>query len=448
VAITATSMLLYTSVSVLRWWHFDLDSFDLLIYHQVVWELSRFDAPAVSLLGEANYFGDHFSPILALFAPLYWVAATPLVLLVGQAALIASSIPAIYLYARGRVSEVAAVVLCVAYAQSWGVWAAVDSAVHEVAFAVPLLAWAICFADRKRWLPMYACLAALLLVKEDLGLVVAALGLVLALRGERRRGLAVAAAGLTAVALINEVVMPALNPSGWSPRDAALYRDYGSSVGAAALHLATHPGDLLSGLVDHDQKPRLVGLLLGAFAGLPLLSSLSLLAVPLIAERLLANDTNLWGPSYQYSLVPMVILAMAAADGVAVLTRLSHGRRLVPEALACSAAAIALVSAAVFPVGRLGHPRYWTASRSDHAARAAVTEIPRGASVAGEWAMLAHLAPRRQMFLVQQVSTRSPRYLILRRSRLALARQAPYQLVAHFADVRVYRRATGNTLGT
>jgi uncharacterized membrane protein len=40
-AITAVSMLLYASVSVLRWWHFDLDSFDLPIYHQVVWELSR-----------------------------------------------------------------------------------------------------------------------------------------------------------------------------------------------------------------------------------------------------------------------------------------------------------------------------------------------------------------------------------------------------------------------
>jgi uncharacterized membrane protein len=447
-AITAASMLLYASVSVLRWWHFDLDSFDLPIYHQVVWELSRLHAPAVSVLGEENYFGDHFSPILAVFAPLYWAAPSPVVLLVGQTVLIAASIPAVYLYARRRVSERAALILCVAYAQSWGVWAAVDSAVHEVAFAVPLLAWAICFADRRQWRPTYACLAGLILVKEDFGLVVAAFGLLLALRGERRRGVLVAAAGLTAAAVINELVMPALNPSGWSPRDAALYREYGSSVGAAALHLATHPGDLLSSLVDDDQKLRLVALLLGAFAALPLLSSLSLVAVPLVAERLLANDPNLWGPSYQYSLVPMVVLVMAAADGAAMLTRLSRGRRLVPEALVICAAAIALVSAAVFPLSRLAHPGYWKSSQSDETARAAVRVVPGRVSVAGDWATLSHLGPRRDMFLASQVSTRSPRYVIARRSAPGLARKAPYRLVVRFDDVRVYRRASGTNLGT
>lgn len=446
-AITASSMLLYTAVSILPWWHFDLDSYDLPIYHQVVWGLSRFHAPAVSLLGEGNYFGDHFSPILALFAPLYWISATPSMLLVAQAVLVASSIPAIYLYARRRVSELASVVLCLAYAQSWGVWAAVSSAAHEVAFAAPLLAWAICLADRERWAGAYACLAGLLLVKEDLGLAVAAVGVVLVLRGERRRGLLVAAGGLLALAVVNELVMPALNPGGWSARDAALYNNYGDSVSGAALHLATHPAALVSGLVDDGQKLRLVALLLGAFAGLPLLSSLSLVAVPLVAERLLANDPNLWAPSYHYSLVPMVVLAMAAADGTARLVRLSRGRRLVPEALACCSVAIALVSAIVFPVGRLAHRTYWTPSNADRAARAAVAKVPDRASVAGDWAMLAHLPPRRQMLLPQQAGSRPPEYMIVRR-RAAFRQHGSYRLVAQFADVYVYRRARARTLHT
>ena len=66
--LTVVSLFLYSAISVLRWLHFDLDSYDLPVYHQIVWHLSRFEPPAVSVLGEATYFGDHFSPILQLFA--------------------------------------------------------------------------------------------------------------------------------------------------------------------------------------------------------------------------------------------------------------------------------------------------------------------------------------------------------------------------------------------
>jgi uncharacterized membrane protein len=441
-AITTASLLLYVAISVLRWWHFDLDSFDLPIYHQIVWHLSRFEAPAVSILGEANYFGDHFSPILALFAPLYAVAPSPVVLMAGQAALIAAAIPAVYLYARRRVPEVVALLICIAFSQSWGVWAAIDSAVHEVAFAVPLIAWGVYFADGRRWVPMYACLSALLLVKEDLGLVVATFGVVLALRGERRHGALVAVAGLAALVIVNAVLMPAFNPHGWSPRDAALYAQYGDSLGSAALHLATHPGALIGGLVDDSQKLRLVALMLGAYVGLPLLSPLTLLAVPLVAERLLAGDPNLWAPQYQYSLIPMVILAMASADGTELLLRWARGRRAIPYLLPACAATISLVSAIAFPVNRLLHSGYWTRSPADHAALLATRVVPDNASVAADWGVLAHVPPRDAMYLLGQVPPRAPAFVVARGRGVGAGR---YELFGRFPGVAVYRRRSAGT---
>src|SRR4051794_7804872 len=172
VALTIGSFALYLAHSLLRWWRFDLDSYDLPGYHQLVWHLSQFDIPAVSTFHDANYFGDHFSPILVLWAPLYWITPSAVMLLIGQAALVAASIPFVFEFARTRVSDLCALLLAIAYAQSWGVWAAIDSAAHEVAFAAPLTAAAILFADRRRWGALYVTLAALVLVKEDFGLVV------------------------------------------------------------------------------------------------------------------------------------------------------------------------------------------------------------------------------------------------------------------------------------
>ena len=439
-AITVVSLFLYSAIAVLRWWHFDLDSYDLSIYHQVIWHLSRFQAPAVTVVGEANYFGDHFSPILMLFAPAYWLVSSPVALLIGQALLIAASIPAVYLYARRRMPEFAAVLLCLAYAQSWGVWAAIDSAVHEVAFAAPLLAWGICLADARRWIPAYACFAALLLVKEDLGLVVAAFGVVLALRGERWRGCAVAVAALAGFVLVNEVLMPAFGPGGWSLRDAKLYGAYGDSAGSALTHLARHPGVAVAAMTDDPQKLRLVTLLLAAFAGLSLLSPLVLLVVPQVVERLLANDPNLWGPSYQYSLVPMVILALAAADGISLLTRSQRVPRVVPAVLAVCSALIAVVSAAVFPLSRLVHPGYWNASRADDQTRTALSVVPDDAGVAADWSSLAHLSPRAGMFVPGQIAARRPRYVVLRGDQLPGALRHAYELVRQVGPASVYRK--------
>jgi len=46
----------------------------LAIYDQAIWHLSRFERPASSIRGLPSVFGDHFHPIIALFAPLFWVA--------------------------------------------------------------------------------------------------------------------------------------------------------------------------------------------------------------------------------------------------------------------------------------------------------------------------------------------------------------------------------------
>ena len=80
--------------------------YDLGIFDQAVRAYSHFQAPIVPLKGaDYNIFGDHFHPIIAVLAPLYWLWDNPHMLLIAQAVLIAASIPVVYRFARRRAGD-------------------------------------------------------------------------------------------------------------------------------------------------------------------------------------------------------------------------------------------------------------------------------------------------------------------------------------------------------
>ena len=128
--------------------------------------------------------GDHWSPIVAALAPFYWLYGGPQTLLVAQGITFAAAIPLIWMFARSRRAALRAGVAAAvgyfaaaAYALSWPVAEAVAFGFHEVAF-VPVLTAAF-FERMQAGRPRAALLAAaaLLLVKEDMGLLVAGFGL-------------------------------------------------------------------------------------------------------------------------------------------------------------------------------------------------------------------------------------------------------------------------------
>src|SRR5260221_577042 len=86
---------------------FQTTSYDLVIFDQAVRSYAHFH-PGISIVkGVHNFFGpnfsilgDHWSPILASLAPLYWIHNSPVTLLVAQAALFALAIPPLWVFTR------------------------------------------------------------------------------------------------------------------------------------------------------------------------------------------------------------------------------------------------------------------------------------------------------------------------------------------------------------
>lgn len=76
-------------------------SFDLGIFEQIVRSYAHGHLPVSEIKGpDFPILGDHFSPILALVAPVYRLWPSPMALLVVQAALIAASVLPLTLWAR------------------------------------------------------------------------------------------------------------------------------------------------------------------------------------------------------------------------------------------------------------------------------------------------------------------------------------------------------------
>ncbi len=402
--------------------HVHLQSgFDLAIFDQAVWHYSRFEAPFSSIKGE-NLLGDHFHPLVALLAPLYWAWSDPRMLLIAQGVLVGASIIPVFVFARRRMGAVAAYLAAAAYGMFWGLQVGVLFDFHEVAFAPLLIALAILLSDLERWRLLWLDVILLLLVKEDLSILVAFFGLLLLWRGHRRHGLLLALLGVGWYALVTGVLIPHFNAhhdfTYWS------YSQLGPTPAAAASAVLRAPWRLVTVGLSPAVKAHTIIALFAPFLFLSLGSRWVLLAVPLLAERFLSSNANLWGTHYHYSMAIAPVVAMSAIAGAAnlrglVARRWPRGRvqQLLPVALAGAM----LLTGAVYTIhhsrvdsvpSRLRYSSFYPTPPYAPAAYRALAHLPAAASLTTVNATLSH-ASRRPDIVALAPGSSPTRYLLV-----------------------------------
>jgi uncharacterized membrane protein len=378
--IALAAFAVYTTISVFRYLRLDPGSWDLGIYTQYVRQIAHLHAPVVTIRGPGfNLLGDHFQPIVALVAPFFRLFPTPVTLLVAQALLTAVSVMPVCRAARARLGTGVSRVIGAAYGLSWGLQQMIVFDFHEIAFAVPLLACSLSALVRRRPRAAAAWALPLVFVKEDQGLTVAAIGLVMiAAAAWARRGrdrLAGPQASLWSFWAVPAAISDHKPPGkragdGASERagDGAGERDHPGLVGAAgergahawvwagavlvlwglgcsvlaiaviiphfnpAHHytywsdggvLAPGGGHLSAGRLlaqfarGGAEKLGTTAMVLVPVAFLALRSPLVTIAVPGLALRFLATDSHFWGTRFHYSATLMPIVFVAAIDGLA-----------------------------------------------------------------------------------------------------------------------------------
>lgn len=393
-ALAAGVAIAYSVYGLFRHRHFGSSAYDLGIFDQVVWHLSRLEPPASSVRGYGNMLGEHFSPIVALLAPLYWIVPGAETLIVAQAVLLALSVIPVFVYVRRRLPAGAAYGLSTAYALFWGMQRAAAFDFHEFAFAPLLVATAILAIDDERWGLFWTSAIGLIAVKEDLIPLVGGLGVLLMIRHRVRQGLAAIAVSCIAFALVVGVVIPALSESG----------QFGYTSTYAAV--IDRPWRIPIVLVTPAIKLRTTVLLFAPFAFLPALSPLALLIPPLAVERFLSAAPNHWGTVFHYWAPIAPVLAMGAADGFARVTLWlrSRGREAwLPVIRRVWIGACIVLSATLpghQPLLRLVRPTHYQASVTERTGLDAVAMIPDDATVVAQAAVVPHLSNRDQIFML------------------------------------------------
>jgi uncharacterized membrane protein len=394
----------FSALAVLRHEAFNSGRFDLGNMTQVVWstvhghplQMTDLDGEQISRLAA------HTDLLLAAFAPLWLLWPNPSLLLVTQAVVVAlGALPVFWLARKHLGSPRAALGFALAYLLYPPVqWLVLDD-FHAVALACPFLLFAFWYLDEDRLAPfaVFAVLAAL--TKEEIGFVVAGLGLWYALARRRRRaGLVIAAAGTACSLLAILVVLPAFGDG-----ESDFYRRYsevGGSPGGIVETALTDPLQLLRVAFDGTGCSYLLRLAV-PFA-LAVLAPLALLpALPELAINLLSSTPTQTSIHFHYTAAVTPALAAASIFGAARIVRRRPGSAVPLAGL--TVALCLLAGWRLGPIPLWSHvpggddlaADVWRVDEHDRTLDEALELVPGNAVVSASNAPGAHLSDRRRI---------------------------------------------------
>lgn len=397
-ALAIVSASLYALDDWRRYQTFRSAGYDVGIFDQAIRRYARFEAPVSSLKGVGfSLLGDHFSPILAALAPLFWVWPDTRMLGLVLGALVGASVFPVYAFSERRLGPGLAFVTTTAYVFWWPIQGLVGFDFHEISFAVPLVAWLIDSLDRERRGIVVAVCLALLLVREDMGFMLVMVAIILASRRQFRLAGALAIVGVVAFELITRLAIPAFSPDGtwryWA------YPALGGDAPSALAQIALHPIDTARLFVSVTAKRVLLVCLFLPPTLLSVISPYVLLAIPILVERLLSSRPFLWSFSYQYNAMLAPVLVLATVDTLARITRRDNSamrvtRMLVVWLLGFMVVGGTLAARNLYPLHDVFSAQGWAMTTRMRADGEVIARIPPHVCVEADDRLVPHLIGR------------------------------------------------------
>lgn len=383
----------YGRFALSRFEAFQAPGFDLGIFDQGVWLLSRFKNPFVTIMG-LNLFGDHATYILFFLVPLYWVWPSAHVLLITQTlALAVSAIPVFLLARRALRSSWFALFPAIGFLLTPALgWLGLEN-YHPDSYEVPLLLFALYFMAERRWRPYFVMVALLLMVKEDVPFVVVPLGIYVAIKYHRRVGLTTAYLGALWFVVTVFFVQPLINRVGAAGLDA--FRIPFGGLKGLIVTVLTEPWAVVAYMLTAEKVKYLFQMLVPVLF-LPLFSSITLVVAPVVLLNLLSTFSYQWDIRYHYTSLLIAGFAGAAVFCLERLHDLSTRRAL----------AVGLLFAGLFSAYVWG-PSQWSQNPARMydprgpeavALREAIALIPDDAVVSARSRYSSHLAHRERIY--------------------------------------------------
>lgn len=408
----------FAALAVRKHLSFHSSAYDLGLQQHVVWNTAHgrwFQYTYMVAFNPdlVNHLGDHVNLILLPIAALYFIHDGPETLLVVQALAVASGMVPLFLVARRRIGrDGPALALASLYLLHPALQAALLFDFHPIVLAAPLFLWSYFFAIVRRdgWLVVATVL--LLATQENAALVVALLGVLVAIGGRRRAGAALFAAGVAWFVACFFAILPALNP-GVGSNAFARYRHLGESWSEVITRVLLHPVEVVAQVLDANGRAYL-GALLVPFGFVSLLApEILLCAASELALNLLSDFPAQRTIDYQYTSVIVAVAALAAVVGAGRAARFASARLGMPRAaIAWSLAAWAIVASIVFQarsygtIRALGHEYDGVYADSAHVqlGHAMLARIPADAAVSAQGTIAPHVSRRPRVYVFPTIA--------------------------------------------
>jgi uncharacterized membrane protein len=203
----------------LRHWNIGSYHFDLGNMHQAVYNTSRgrfLEMTDPVQFFQSNRLGYHFDPILALFAPFYWIYDGAEVLIIGQALILAlGAIPMYFLSAKVLHNKLGGLLFATTYLLFYPMHYTQIADFHAVTLSTTFLLFMFYFGEIKRFSLAWVFIVLAWLTKENVPLVTAFFGLYHVLyKNNKRFGVAVFIASAVAFIMMIKFIIPSLRVDG------------------------------------------------------------------------------------------------------------------------------------------------------------------------------------------------------------------------------------------
>src|SRR3989344_429039 len=177
-------ILFFSLASVWKYYNFGYNALDLAIINQAFFNSSQGNFFALSI-HPPTYLGDHFTPILILLLPVYFLFKHPISLLILQTLALGLSSWPLYLISKNVLNKNWALLIGLAWVLNPYVGNINLFEFHFLPFAVFFIFWIFYFFLTNKFWPfiIFSCLA--LLVQEDVSLVIFMFG-ILAILAKRK----------------------------------------------------------------------------------------------------------------------------------------------------------------------------------------------------------------------------------------------------------------------
>ncbi|MDP6909016.1 MAG: DUF2079 domain-containing protein, partial [Flavobacteriales bacterium] len=278
---------------------------------------------------EINHLGNHFSPIIILVSPLYYLFGSYTLLVVQIASILFGGL-GVYRFAKERLSGVLPELITVLFFSMWGIYSALAYDFHANVLAAMFAPWFILYFERGNRKMAVLMFVLVLVCKENMALWMACIAIGLGLKqlftADARRKLVftgiLMSVSLLYFLVVQTMIMPALNPTGISDH-LGNYSHLGDGPGGFIKTILTKPRYVFYLLFESLQVDELTFKLKSQLHFMVLVSGgialvyrphYMIMLAPIYAQKMLSSNMTHWGVYAQYSIEFAPIIALAFTE--------------------------------------------------------------------------------------------------------------------------------------